>query len=776
VTRSANLGFPRIGIRRELKRATEAYWREQIDLAELEATGAELRARHWKLQQQAGVDVIPSNDFSFYDQMLDMTALLGAVPERFGHDGPAVGIDTCFAMARGTADAPAMEMTKWFDTNYHYIVPELHQDQRFALCSAKPIDEFNEARALGIHTRPVLIGPVTYLCLSKGREPDLEPLSLLQRVLPVYGELLLRLKNAGTDWIQMDEPMLALDLTEQQRRAFVEAYAAFTGTGVDILLTSYFEGLRDNLPLAAGLPVGGLHIDLVRAPDQLDETLGALPEHMVLSLGLVDGRNVWRTDLTGQLSRLAQAVAALGPERVEVAPSCSLLHTPMDLERETQLDPEIRAWMAFARQKLEEVVALSRAADEAASAGPEAVADALAASDAATRDRRTSSRIHDDAVKARAAHVGIADLQRRSGFAARRKAQQTRVPLPPFATTTIGSFPQTGEIRKARAAWKRGELDETGYQDFLERQTEAAIRKQEALGLDVLVHGEFERNDMVEYFGERLDGFAFTQQGWVQSFGSRCVKPPVIFGDVSRPAPMTVRWSACARSLTDRPVKGMLTGPVTILQWSFVRDDQPRDQTCRQIALAIRDEAADLERAGLPMIQIDEPALREGLPLRASDRAGYLRWAVDCFRLASSGVADDTQIHTHMCYSEFNDIIESIAELDSDVISIETSRSRMALLDVFVDFAYPNDIGPGVWDIHSPRVPAVAEIRTLLEKANRVLPAERLWVNPDCGLKTRRWEEVEPAIRNMVEAARLMRQAALPAGASAAGLPECDST
>ncbi len=755
MTRSANLGFPRIGARRELKKATEAYWKGEIDATALDAAAAELRERHWTLQKEAGIDIIPSNDFSFYDQVLDMTAALGAVPPRFGHDGGSVGLDIYFAMARGTKDAPAMEMTKWFDTNYHYIVPEFHEDQRFALGTSKAVDEFKAAKALGMHTRPVLLGPVTYLALGKAKDPGLDPLSLLGRVLPVYCDLLGRLKDAGADWVQMDEPVLALDLSDAQRSALGAAYDALADTGVDIMLATYFEALRENVGVAAGLPVAGLHIDLVRAPDQLDDVCQALGPDKTLSIGVIDGRNIWRADLSACLAVVERAVAALGADRVQVAPSCSLLHTPVDLDGETRLDDELRSWMAFSKQKLVEVATLVTAIEK----GKNAVAEAFAASDAAADARRKSPRIHNKAVAERLSGLAKDDFTRNSAFAERRKVQPTAMQLPPFPTTTIGSFPQTPEIRKARAAFRRGDMDTDAYETFLEQETTKTIRRQEALGLDVLVHGEFERNDMVEYFGELLEGYAFTQHGWVQSYGSRYVKPPVIFGDVSRPAPMTVRWARFAQSLTERPVKGMLTGPVTILQWSFVRDDQPRSETCKQIGLAIRDEVQDLEKAGIRMIQIDEPAFREGLPLRQSDWDAYLSWAVDCFQLAASGVSDTTQIHTHMCYSEFNDIIDSIAALDADVISIETSRSDMELLDAFVDFKYPNEIGPGVWDIHSPRVPSTQEMQALLKKAAAVIPPRHIWVNPDCGLKTRGWPEVEASLTHMVTAAKAMRTA-----------------
>jgi len=749
MTRSANLGFPRIGLHRELKQALEAYWKGGLDTAALHATGKQLRARHWQLQRQAGIDVIPSNDFSFYDHMLDMTATLGAAPPRFVDISDPTAL--YFAMARGTTAAPAMEMTKWFDTNYHYIVPELHAGQRFRLASSKAVDEFIEAKALGIHTRPVLVGPVTWLSLGKPKDDGLEPLSLLDQVLPVYAELLATLKATGADWVQIDEPILALDLTAAQRTALRRSYDVLQPVAPRIMLASYFGGLGDNLELAAELHVAGLHVDLVRAPDQLPALLMTLPADKLLSVGVIDGRNIWRADLDRQLALVSTAWDSVGPDRLEIAPSCSLLHSPVDLELETDLDAELKSWLAFSAQKLAEVSALTRAMKK----GRPAAKPAFDTSAAAAQSHRQSPRIHKPAVKLRAA--AETPLQRPSPFELRRQGQRQRFGLPAFPTTTIGSFPQTPEVRTQRAAFKHGRIDALAYERFLEAETERAVRIQERIGLDVLVHGEFERNDMVEYFGEQLDGFAFTRNGWVQSYGSRCVKPPVIYGDVSRPAPMTVRWSAYAASLTDRPMKGMLTGPVTILQWSFVRVDQPRAETCRQIALAIRDEVLDLEAAGIGIIQIDEPALREGLPLRRSDWQSYLRWAVDCFRVTASGVADDTQVHTHMCYAEFNDIMPSIAEMDADVISIETSRSAMELLEAFRDFSYPNEIGPGIWDIHSPRVPSQGDMETLMLKAAQAIPAAQLWVNPDCGLKTRGWPEVEAALANLVEAARRLR-------------------
>jgi len=756
MTSVTNLGFPRIGARRELKRALESHWRGESDAAQLQATAAELRVRHWRLQREAGVDVPPSNDFSLYDHVLDTAFLFDAIPTRYRALADRDPLAAYFAMARGLQqpgiDVPALEMTKWFDTNYHYLVPELHAGQRFCLRGDKPLAEYREAKALGIETRPVLLGPVSFLLLSKTTDGS-DPLDLLDALLPVYAQLLEALKAEGAQWVQLDEPALVQDLDDAAHAAFQQAYARLADTRhPDILLATYFGALDDNLALATSLPVQGLHVDLVRAPEQLDAVLRALPASRVLSLGLVDGRNIWRNPLDGALVLARYALGHRGGERLWLAPSCSLLHCPVDLALEKKLDPELRGWLAFSRQKLGELRLLADALD--GRAGAEA---ALAPAREAAESRRRSPRVHDAAVKARVAALTAADARRATPHARRLPLQAATLRLPPFPTTTIGSFPQTAEVREARARHRAGRLADADYEAFLAAQTEQCVRAQEQIGLDVLVHGEFERNDMVEYFGEQLDGFAFTGNGWVQSYGSRCVKPPVIYGDVSRPAPMTVRWSRYAQSLTDRPMKGMLTGPVTVLQWSFVRDDQERAQTCRQIALALRDEVADLEAAGIAAIQIDEPALREGLPLRRAQRRQYLDWAVEAFGIAASGVADATQIHTHMCYAQFNDIIDAVAALDADVISIETSRSRMELLDAFARFDYPNQVGPGVYDIHSPRVPDSAEMVALLRRAADVLPAEKLWVNPDCGLKTRGWAETHAALEAMVAAAKVLR-------------------
>jgi 5-methyltetrahydropteroyltriglutamate--homocysteine methyltransferase len=749
---ATNLGFPRIGANRELKKAVESYWQGKLVKEELFKTAQDLRLKHWKLQQAAGINHIPSNDFSLYDQMLDMTCLLGAVPERYGWSGGHVDISTYFAMARGNASTTAMEMTKWFDTNYHYLVPELTRDMDFKLSSDQVFNSFSHAKKEGIYTRPVLIGPLTYLYAGR-KVGDFEECrcSLLPKLVPVYVEALKKLQALGADWVQIDEPLLVMDLKGNSREGFKTAYAEIAKAvpGLKIMLATYFGGLRDNIDLAFSLPVAGVHVDLVRAPEQLDEALNKAGDK-VLSLGVIDGRNIWKNDLSASLTVVEKAVKKLGADKVFVGPSCSLLHSPVDLAGETQLDSDVKSWLAFATQKVSEIAALAK--------GRANIAKELAASDAVAKDRKTSKRIHDDNVQARLKSVTPAMAKRKSAFKDRQKIQHAALKLPLFPTTSIGSFPQTEDIRRVRADFKAGKINEAAYEEALRGEIRKVVDYQHAIDIDVLVHGEPERNDMVEYFGEQLSGFVFTKNGWVQSYGSRCVKPPVIFGDVSRPKPMTVKWSKYAQSLTQKVMKGMLTGPITILQWSFVRDDQPRHVTAKQIALAIRDEVVDLERAGIRMIQIDEAAIREGLPLRQSDWKEYLDKAVENFRLAASGVEDKTQIHTHMCYSDFNTIIESVAAMDADVISIETSRSQMKLLDAFVKFKYPNEIGPGVYDIHSPRIPAKEEMTDLLEKAAKVIDARQLWVNPDCGLKTRGWKEVEPALKNMVEAAKELRK------------------
>ncbi len=761
-----NLGYPRIGSNRELKKACESYWAGKISVDELLAVGATIRKENWQLQAEAGIDLIPSNDFSFYDQVLDLSLTLGVIPKRYQELAKTSSrTDLYFAMARGSQkegqDVVAMEMTKWFDTNYHYIVPEFTKDQEFKLFSEKIIDEFKEATILGIRTKPVLIGPVTYLLLGKEKEQGFHRIDLIDKLLPVYFEILQKLEAENVEWIQFDEPFLALNLTDKERNAFTYVYTEINKRfpKIKLILANYFDCFGENLETVLALPVHTLHLDLARCHSQLDDILesGQLSANVNLSLGVVDGRNIWKNNFKKSLALIKKATDALGENRIFIAPSCSLIHSPCDLELETNnatLTPEIKQWLAFAKQKIEEIVLLKYFASNEIDVSNSV---RFQENTIANENRKTSKLIHNDAVKNRVASITQGDDQRQNPFSVRREKQTDVLDLPLFPTTTIGSFPQTAEVRSWRAKFKKGELNQQQYDDLLQKEIQETIRFQEETGIDVLVHGEFERNDMVEYFGEQLDGFTFTKNGWVQSYGSRCVKPPVIYGDVSRPNAMTVKWSAFAQSLTPKWVKGMLTGPVTILQWSFVRNDQPRSETCTQIALAIRDEVVDLENAGIKIIQIDEPAIREGLPLRKEEWATYLDWAVKAFRISASGVKDDTQIHTHMCYSEFNDIIQNIADMDADVITIECSRSQMDLLDAFADFNYPNEIGPGVYDIHSPRVPSSTEMVQLLEKASAVIPIDQLWVNPDCGLKTRHWEETKKALIEMVAAAQEMR-------------------
>lgn len=765
---ATNLGFPRIGDMRQLKKAVEAYWKGQSSQDDLLNTGKELRAHNWKLQQKAGLDQVPSNDFSFYDQVLDMITTLGLIPERYNWDGGQVDLDTYFAMARGRqqggVDVTAMEMTKWYDTNYHYIVPEFEKGMEPKLSNTKVFDQYEEAKALGIETRPVLIGPATFVFLGKAQFEGFDHEDMVKKLLPVYNEILSTLAEKGAQWVQIDEPVFCLDLCPIGQGVVKAAYEGLQKPeGLKVLVTSYFDTLRGNADQFYGLPVDALHIDLCRGPNQantasnnaekaLDEALAKIGDK-TLSVGIVDGRNIWKNDLAKSLDLVEKAVAKLGADKVFVAGSSSLLHTPVDLNSETQLDDQLKSWMAYATQKVDEIATIAKGANE----GRDAIAAEIKASDAVQEDRRTSSRIHNDTVKERIANITPEMTQRKSSFAERQKVQHAALNLPLYPTTTIGSFPQTPDIRKARAQFKKGEINEAQYKEAMEAEIRAVVDYQHKVDIDILVHGEPERNDMVEYFGEQLAGFAFSKFGWVQSYGSRCVKPPIIFGDVSRPTPMTVEWSKYAQSQTDKIMKGMLTGPITILQWSFVRDDQPRSVTSKQIAFAIRDEVADLEKAGIKMIQIDEAAFREGLPLRKDDWKAYLDNAVEDFRITACCVEDETQIHTHMCYSEFNDVIEQIAAMDADVISIECSRSQMELLEAFIAFKYPNEIGPGVYDIHSPRVPSVDEMVVLLEKAKKNLDERQIWVNPDCGLKTRGWPETEAALKNMVDAAKQMR-------------------
>ena len=754
------LGYPRIGSKRELKKACEQYWSGKILLEELLTTGRNICNHNWNIQKEAGIDLIPCNDFSYYDQVLDMSLIVGAIPVRYHEVALKKNnseLDLYFAMARGYQkdglDITAMEMTKWFDTNYHYIVPEFYKNQQFTLTSDKIFNEFAGAKQAGINAKPVLIGLVSYLLLGKEKEEGFDKLDLAKNLLPVYTEIITKLQDQGAQWIQFDEPFLTLDITEKAKETYQYVYQELRKQfpKLKFIIATYFDGLKDNASLAVSLPADVLHIDLVRNPEQLEDILSAIPENLSLSLGVVDGRNIWKNNYEKSLTFIKKATEKLGTERIFVAPSCSLLHSPCDLDFETALQPEIKNWLSFAKQKVKEVVSLKALAS---GTEDESILADFEDNKKAVASRKTSSLIHNDKVKQRVAAVTEEDAQRKNSFRIRKEKQQESLQLPLFPTTTIGSFPQTTEVRSWRAQFKKGDLSAEQYDALLKEETQRTIRWQEEIGIDVLVHGEFERNDMVEYFGEKLEGFIFTKNGWVQSYGSRCVKPPVIFGDISRPDPMTVYWSQYAQSQTNKWVKGMLTGPVTILQWSFVRDDQPRAETCKQIALAIRDEVVDLEKAGIRIIQIDEPAIREGLPLRKAEWQNYLKWAVEAFRISASGVEDATQIHTHMCYSEFNDIIKNIADMDADVITIECSRSQMELLNAFADFKYPNEIGPGVYDIHSPRVPSKEEMIELLRKAQNVIPASQLWVNPDCGLKTRHWEETEKALIAMVAAAK----------------------
>ncbi len=756
--KTATLGFPRIGANRELKKAIESYWKGAISIDELKQISSEIKSKNWQTQEAAGIHFVPSNDFSFYDQILDSIALFGAIPDRFKFEGGNVDLDLFFAMARGAQkdgiDVTAMEMTKWFDTNYHYIVAEFNKNQKFILSSTKIFNDYLEAKNLGIETRPTIIGPVSFLLLGKTTE-DFNKLDLLENLLSTYQEVFVKLQEIGVKEIQIDEPFLVTDLSAEAIKSYISAYQKikqFAGN-IKINLATYFDTLGDNAELAFNLGTDSVHIDLVRAPEQFEEALNLVKPDQSLSLGLVDGRNIWINNLENSISIAKKAVEKLGSDRVIIAPSCQLLHVPVDLNSEKALDAELKTWLVFATQKLAEIVIIAKAAD----GEKEQVTNEIAANKKAIADRKTSTRINNLDVQKRVSDIDDSLMNRKSSYPERKEIQTNHISLPILPTTTIGSFPQTKEVRRVRAEFKAGKISVSDYEKFIKEETARTIKFQEEIDLDVLVHGEFERNDMVEYFGEQLSGFFFTQNGWVQSYGSRCVKPPVIFGDVSRPKAMTVQWAKYAQSLTKKIMKGMLTGPITILQWSFVRDDQPRKTTALQIAFAIRDEVCDLENAGIKIIQIDEAALREGLPIRKSNWAEYLKWAVEAFRISASGVGDRTQIHTHMCYSEFNDIIHAIADMDADVISIETSRSNMELLNAFINFKYPNEIGPGVYDIHSPRVPKQEEMENLLDKALSVLKPEQVWVNPDCGLKTRDWPETKLALKYMVDATKALR-------------------
>ncbi|RGB42833.1 cobalamin-independent synthase [Rhizophagus diaphanus] len=756
---STNLGFPRMGANRELKRLVENFWSGKVDENALLSGSKKIREEHWSLQQKAGLEHIPSNDFSFYDQVVDHSYAFGVIPARYKNLHP--GLETYFAMCRGLqkaeVDVPACEMKKWFDTNYHYIVPEFEPNQQFTLNPAKILDEFKEAKDIGIQTRPVILGPISYLLLGKpirGAPHEFEPIQLLSKLLPLYEELLSKLAGAGATWIQIDEPFLVTDLSSNLKKEYSSAYNALTkvSSQLKILIATYFERIGANIDFVINTPISAIHIDLVRAPGQLETILKSIPSTVSLSLGLINGRNIWKANFDAALTTAQKAIDTLGSERVFIAPSCSLLHTPHSVQAEKKIDPEILDWLSFATEKIKEIVTISKVLND----GNQSVQSEIDANRKSVQNRKTSPRIHNAVVQEKMKTLNPDMFKRKLPFRERQKQQQ-KLGLPSFPTTTVGSFPQTKEVRAVRAKLKKGEIDQAGYDDFVKKEIEKCIRFQEKIDIDVLVHGEFERNDMVEFFGENLEGYVFSGNGWVQSYGSRCIKPPIIFGDVFRPKPMTVDVIKYAQSLTKKPLKGMLTGPVTMLQWSFVRDDQPRKDTTFQLALAIREEVHDLEAAGISVIQIDEPAIREGLPLRKEDWNEYLNWAVDAFLLSSTGVDSSTQIHTHMCYSDFNDIIESIQRMDADVITIENSRSDLKLLNAFEKHEYTNEIGPGLYDIHSPRVPSKEELKARLQEILKYISKDLIWVNPDCGLKTRGWAEVESALKNMTDVAKEFR-------------------
>eukprot|EP00727_Mastigamoeba_balamuthi_P008066 m51a1_g3880 putative cobalamin-independent methionine synthase (765) ;mRNA; r:37116-39879 len=757
--KSSVLGFPRIGPKREVKTAIESYWARKITADQLAADVAAVRRASLQSIQSRGADFVPSGEFTLYDHVLDHSVAFNVIPKRYTGHGLS-DLDVFFAMGRGcqrdAVDVPACEMKKWFDSNYHYVVPELSEEVEFKLLANKALEAYKEGRELGIETRPVVLGPVSYLALGKSKDPAFQTLSLLPRLLPLYKQLLAELKAAGAEWVQVDEPVLVLDKAEGWEAEYTSAFTELAAVAPKIMLTTYFGRLGNSVGYVARLPVAGLHVDLVRAPEQLEDVLRAVaPTGLVLSLGLVSGRNIWKNDLQASIDVARRAVDALGPARVVVATSSSLLHTPVTLASETKLSAEVKDWFSFALEKVEEVAVIAAVLSGSADGK---VAAALEANRASIARRREFERSSDDAVRRRVAAITPDLLERKSPFSVRAELQQKILNLPKFPTTTIGSFPQTSEIRQARAKYLKHEISDEEYEEFLRKEIKHAVDFQERVGLDVFVHGEAERNDMVQYFGELLNGFVFTQNAWVQSYGSRYVRPPIIVSDVSRPTPMTVKWITYAQSLTAKPMKGMLTGPVTILNWSFPRVDISRELQAKQLAFALRDEVQDLEKAGIKVIQVDEPAIREGLPLRHADWEGYLRWAVDSFKLATVGVADETQIHSHFCYSDFNDIFPSIEALQSDVISIECSKSDLKILHAFKKHEYSRWIGPGVYDIHSPRVPSMSEIKDRLKSMLEVIPSGLLFVNPDCGLKTRGWKETEPSLENMVAAARWARE------------------
>ncbi|EOD49222.1 Methionine synthase vitamin-B12 independent [Neofusicoccum parvum] len=762
MVQSSVLGFPRMGVNRDLKKANEAYWAGKISRDDVLAEGKRLRLAHWKIQKDAGVDVIPSNDFAFYDHVLDHIQLFNAIPERYSKHG-LEPIDEYFAMGRGHQkdgiDVPSLEMVKWFDSNYHYVKPTLQDNQTFKLAAdPKPVREFKEAKEAGIVTRPVILGPVSFLALGKAdRDQSVKPITLLEKLLPVYVELLEALKAAGAETVQIDEPVLVFDLPAEVKAAFKPAYEKLSGSSIPkLVLATYFGDIVHNFDVLPSIShLYGLHIDLVRNPEQLLPVIEKLGSQQVLSAGVVDGRNIWKTNFKRAIELVETAVQKLGKDRVIVATSSSLLHTPHTLDSEKKLPEEVRDWFSFASEKTVEVAIIAKAVTE----GPASVREQIDANAKSMQARASSARTNDPNVKDRQSKITPEMHSRKSAFPERYAQQKTHLKLPLFPTTTIGSFPQTKEIRIQRNKFTKGEITAEEYEKFIEKEIDEVIAIQDELDLDVYVHGEPERNDMVQYFGERLNGYVFTTHAWVQSYGSRCVRPPIIVGDISRPAPMTVKESKYAAQKSKKPMKGMLTGPITCLRWSFPRDDVHQSVQAQQLALALRDEVVDLEAAGIYVIQVDEPALREGLPLRSGkEREAYLSWAVDSFKLSTAGVEDSTQIHSHFCYSEFQDFFHAIAALDADVLSIENSKSDAKLLKVFVDKAYPRHIGPGVYDIHSPRVPPEDEIKYRIEEMLAYLKPDQLWINPDCGLKTRQWKETKAALVNMVNAAKFYRQ------------------
>ena len=755
---SSSLGYPRIGPNRELKWLLESFWNKKINENDFLQNISNIKKNNWLTQRKAGVHFIPSNDFSLYDHVLDMCLTVDAIPERFKKlKNKKNKFDLYFAMARGyqngKIDIKAMEMTKWFDTNYHYIVPEFKQNQKFNLAFSKIIDEFLEAKNFGIITRPVILGPLSFLYLGKSISNKFNKLKLLNNLIPIYKKIFKLLKSFGADWVQVDEPILSLDLDKDFKEKFIPTYNSFAKDSPKILLTSYFSSAYPNFNILKKINVTGIHLDLINTKsEELNKILKNFPMNKFLSAGLINGRNIWKNNLFKSIESIKKIKKKINNDKLIISSSCSLLHSPVDLNKEQKIDSRINDWLSFANQKLDEIVFLQKYFNSNLLNKSEYLIN----NKISVKKREQSKLIHNKNVKKRMKSISPKMLKRNNNYFL-RKMIQDELNLPLFPTTTIGSFPQTNEVRKSRLKFKKKEITQKSYESFLKKETKKAIKFQESIDIDVVVHGEFERNDMVEYFGEQLKGFIFTKFGWVQSYGSRCVKPPIIFGDITRTKPMTVFWSKYAQSLTKKIVKGMLTGPVTILQWSFVRDDQPRELTCKQIALALLDEVLDLEKNGLKIIQIDEPALREGLPLRKNEWNLYLKWAIDSFKIASSSVNDETQIHTHMCYCEFDDILDSIEKLDADVISIETSRSNMELLDSFKNYKYPNSIGPGVYDIHSPRVPNLNEIKSLLEKAQKYINKDKIWVNPDCGLKTRGWPEVKKALKSMTSVAKSFR-------------------